>query len=342
MALGMTVPAGRFPALVAAAPGVPARLVAIEERELGEGDVTIAVRWSSLNYKDALALRAAAPVVRRFPMVCGIDLAGEVVSSDHEGIVPGDEVVVTGCGLGEEHPGGFAAYARVPGQWCVPLPPGLDTRQAMALGTAGLTAMLAVLLLERNGSTPDALGGLPLLVTGAAGGVGSIAVALGARLGYRVVASTGRPEEAPYLEWLGASEVLDRRELSEGTSRALERVRFGAVIDVVGGATLARALAATRPFGTVAACGLAGGAELSTTIHPFILRGIVLAGVNSVHPASSDRAAAWHRLAATIPGELLQGITASIGLDEASDLASRLLDGRVRGRIVVAPRISAR
>ena len=325
-----------FRALLAAeADGTPARIVELEEADLDEGDVTIAVAWSSLNYKDALAVTGRAPVVRRFPMVCGVDLAGRVAASSSPALAPGDEVLVVGCGLGEDHAGGYAGLARVPGAWCVRLPPGIDLRRSMAIGTAGFTAMLAVLALERVGISPIALAERPVLVTGAAGGVGSIAVALLARLGYRVTASTGRPEEAAYLRRLGASEVLARAGLAEGPGRPLCNERFGAAIDVVGGGTLANVLSRVCRDGAVAACGLAGGGELPTSVYPFILRGVTLAGVNSTWPPPGWREQAWQRLARDLPAELLGEMTTVEPLSRVPELAASLLSGGVRGRVVV-------
>jgi len=326
----------RFPALLAAEPdGTPARLVGLEEADLDEGDVTVAIAWSSLNYKDALAVTGRAPVVRRFPMVCGIDLAGRVTASTHPGLSLGDEVVVVGCGLGENHTGGYAGLARVPGSWCVRLPPGLDLRRSMAIGTAGFTAMLAVLALERVGISPEGLAEPPVLVTGAAGGVGSIAVAVLARLGYRVAASTGRPGEAAYLRRLGASEVLQRAELADGPRRSLGDERFSAAIDVVGGETLANVLSQVRRDGAVAACGLAGGGELPASVYPFVLRGVTLAGVNSTWPPPGWRERAWQRLATDLPAELLDEMTVVEPLSRVPELAGALLSGAVRGRVVV-------
>lgn len=337
----MTVPpAGgrRFRALLAAEPdGTPARFVERTEADLEDGDVTIEVAWSSLNYKDALAITGSAPVVRKFPLVCGIDLAGRVVASASSSVPTGSHVVVTGCGLGEDRDGGYSGMARVPGAWCVVLGSADEARRAVAIGTAGLTAMLCVLALERNGLLDGASAEdrLPVLVTGAAGGVGSFAVAILAGLGLRVVASTGRPEEASYLHDLGAAEILDRQDLLAGKSRPLDKERYAGAVDVVGGATLARVLSQIRHGGAVAACGLAGGADLATTVHPFILRGVTLAGVNAVWPAPPVRIEAWRRLGEDVPAGLIEEIANVVALDDVRTWAPELLAGRVRGRLVV-------
>ncbi len=328
---------GAIRALVAPGPGRSATFTTIDEGDLGEGDVLVDVGMSSLNYKDGLAVTGSAPIARTYPMVCGIDLAGTVLSSGDDRFAPGDLVAVAGHGLCETHHGGYATRARVPASWCVALGGPLDSRRAMAIGTAGVTAMLAVLALERNGSTPDELarnGDLPVLVTGAAGGVGSLAVVLLAHLGYRVLASTGRPEEEAYLRHLGAAEVAGR-ELLDVPAKALDRERFGAVVDVVGSAPLARAIASTRAFGTVAVCGLAGGADLDTTVHPLILRGVTIAGINSVLLPSVLQDEVWHRLARDVPFDLLDELTVLAGLDDVPGLAPEILAGRVRGRVVV-------
>jgi acrylyl-CoA reductase (NADPH) len=327
-----------FPALYVTEAGTPAKLVELGLGDLDPGEVTIAVEWSSLNYKDVLAVTGTAPVVRRFPMICGIDLAGKVTASTDPRLAVGSDVLVTGDGLGTEHSGGYAPLARVPSSWCVPTPDGLDGRRAMALGTAGLTAMLAFLSLETAGSGPDELDGLPLLVTGAAGGVGTLSVLIGSRLGYDVVASTGRPDEAEYLRRLGAAEVVDRSELSDAPHRPLAHPRFGAAVDVVGGTTLANVIASTRPLGAVAATGLVGGAELVMTVHPFILRGVTLAGINSQSLPMTLRQAAWERLATVVPHTLLDAVTEEINLGGVLDIAPAMLAGRVRGRVVVTPR----
>ena len=337
--LDMSVVPASFRAVFVAEPDVgPAVLTDATPEDLGEGDVLIEVDFSSLNYKDGLALTAGAPVVRRFPMIGGIDLTGRVLQSVHERVSIGDVVAVTGCGLGEDHPGGYSTYARVPGDWCVVIPKSLSTETAAAIGTAGITAMLSMMALERNRSDVDHLGELPLLVTGASGGVGSLAVLLGARLGYRVIASTGRVQEREFLVSLGASEVIDRNELADVGRGALAKIRFGAAIDSVGGATLANILRTTRPGGTVTACGLAGGSELDLTVHPFILRGITLVGINSVRPHAGDRETAWQKIAEIIGNEDLVAIGSVIDLEEVIDVAPSILRGEIRGMAVVRVR----
>ncbi len=307
------------------------RLRQLQEEDLPAGDVTVAVEYSTLNYKDALAITGKGPVVRRFPMVPGIDFAGRVEGSDHGGFKPGDRVVLNGWGVGEKHWGGLAQRARVSGDWLIPLPAGFDSRQAMAIGTAGYTAMLCVLALERQGITPD-LG--EVLVTGAAGGVGSVAVALLAKLGYRVIASTGRPQEGEYLRQLGAAEIIDRNELSS-PGKPLASERWAGAIDTVGSHTLANVCASTRYNGAVAACGLAQGMDLPATVAPFILRGVTLVGVESVMCARERRLEAWQRLAEDLDIAKLELITREIALGEAIDTAGEILAGKIRGRLVV-------
>ena len=324
-------------AVLAAEPdGQPGRLGEIDSSELPDGDVTVRVEWSSLNYKDGLALTATAPVVRSFPMVCGIDLAGVVESSESPKVAVGDRVIVTGWGLGEERFGGYADLARVRSEWVVPIPDGLDSRRAMGIGTAGLTAMLCVLALENRGLSPEAAGERPVVVTGAAGGVGSVAVAVLARLGYRVAAASGRPEQEGYLRRLGATELVARAELAEAKPRALDRERWAGAVDAVGGTTLATVLRQTAYGGAVAACGLAGGADLPTTVHPFILRGVDLAGVESVRCPTPRRLEAWRRLASDLSGELLEEMIVEHELSEVPSLGAEILAGRTRGRVVVA------
>ncbi|MDV7209779.1 acrylyl-CoA reductase (NADPH) [Azotobacter beijerinckii] len=308
-----------------------ARSTTLDEAQLPEGDVTVRVDYSTLNYKDALAISGKGPVVRKFPMVPGIDLAGMVESSASPDFKPGDAVLLNGWGVGEGHWGGLAQKVRLDCRWLIPLPRGFTPRQAMAVGTAGYTAMLSVLALERHGVTPEQG---EVLVTGANGGVGSVGIALLARLGYRVVASTGRPVEADYLKKLGAAEIIDRATLSE-PGRPLARERWAGVIDSVGSHTLANACAATRYGGTVAACGLAQGMDFPATVAPFILRGVTLAGIDSVMRPREDRIAAWERLARDLDLALLDEITREIGLDEAIPMAGELLAGKVRGRVVV-------
>ncbi len=306
-------------------------LVDFDERNLMEGDVTVRVEWSTLNYKDGLALTGKAPVVRRFPMIAGIDLAGTVESSAHPGWKAGDKVVLNGWGLGETHLGGYAQKARVKGDWLVRLPATMSAREAMAIGTAGYTAMLAVMALERAGIAP-ARG--PIIVTGAAGGVGSVAVALLAKLGYAVIASTGRPAEAAYLKGLGAAEVIERKELT-GPARPLGKERWAGGIDAVGSTTLANVLSMTRYGGAVAACGLAGGMDLPTSVAPFILRGVSLIGIDSVMCPLALRQEAWRRLATDLDRTKIAAMTAEIGLADVIEAGTRIGAGAVRGRIVV-------
>lgn len=311
--------------------GYRARLRSLDEADLPPGDVTINVAYSTLNYKDALAITGKGPVVRKFPMVPGVDLAGTVESSSHPDFNPGDAVLLNGWGVGEGHWGGLAQKARLDGKWLIPLPAAFTAAQAMAIGTAGYTAMLAVMALEKNGLTPD---NGEVLVTGANGGVGSFAIALLAKLGYRVVASTGRLSESDYLKQLGAAEIIDRATLSE-PGRPLGKERWAAAIDSVGSHTLANVCATTRYRGTVAACGLAQGMEFPGSVAPFILRGVTLAGVDSVMRPYQDRIDAWQRLGVDLNPGLLALISREIGLSEAIEVAGQLLDGTVRGRVVV-------
>ncbi|WP_227815530.1 acrylyl-CoA reductase (NADPH) [Nitrogeniibacter aestuarii] len=311
--------------------GYRANLQTLDESALPEGDVTVKVDYSCLNYKDGLAITGKGPVVRKFPMTPGIDLAGSVVSSEHPGFAVGDAVVLNGWGVGEGHPGGLAQMARLKGDWLIPLPAGVTPRQAMAVGTAGYTAMLCVLGLEKSGVTPDQG---EILVTGAAGGVGSVAVAILARLGYTVVASSGRPEETDYLKTLGAAEVMDRKLLSE-PGKPLARERWAGAVDTVGGHTLANVCASTKYLGTVTACGLAGGADLPATVMPFILRGVTLKGIDSVMAPKAARLEAWERIGVDLDMDKLELMVNEIGLDEAIETAGRLLEGKVRGRTIV-------
>ncbi|WP_302141643.1 acrylyl-CoA reductase (NADPH) [Halomonas alkalicola] len=304
----------------------------LDESRLPEGDVTVRVECSTLNYKDALAITGKGPVVRQFPMVPGIDLAGTVEASSAGEFKPGDSVLLNGWGVGETHWGGLAEKARLRSDWLIPLPSAFTASQAMAIGTAGYTAMLAVMALERQGLEPDHG---EVLVTGASGGVGSYAIALLARLGYRVIAATGRPEEEAYLKGLGAQAILDRSELAE-PGRPLAKERWAGAIDSVGSHTLANVLAGTRYGGCVAACGLAQGMDLPATVAPFILRGVTLAGIDSVMRPRADRLEAWRRLGELLDPAQLDTITRTIGLDEAIDTAEALLAGRVRGRVVVS------
>lgn len=311
--------------------GYRAAVKDIDEAQLPEGDVTVRVERSSLNYKDGLAITGKGPVVRKFPMVPGIDIAGTVEASDNPDYKAGDRVVLNGWGVGETHWGGLAQKARLKGDWLVPLPDAFTAQQAVAIGTAGYTAMLCVLALEKHGVKP-ADG--EIVVTGAAGGVGSVAIAVLSKLGYTVVAVSGRPEEADYLKQLGASEVLERSAFS-APGKPLGKERWAGAVDVVGSHTLANLCATTRYRGVVTACGLAGGMDLPASVAPFILRGVTLVGVDSVYAPMSRRQTAWDRLAKELPAEVLGNNTRLIGLSEVIPLANDLLAGKVRGRIVV-------
>ena len=311
--------------------GTTAALTQFDEAELMEGDVTVAVEWSTLNYKDGLAVTGKAPVVRRFPMIAGVDFAGTVEQSSHPQWKAGDKVVCTGWGMGETHLGAYAEKARVKGDWLVRLPDGMSTRDAMAIGTAGYTAMLAVLALEKQGLSPSSG---PIVVTGAAGGVGSVATAVLSKLGYHVIASTGRLSEAPYLKGLGAAEVIDRNELS-GPPKPLAKERWAGGIDSVGSTTLANLLSMTRYGGAIAACGLAAGMDLPSSVAPFILRAVCLLGIDSVMCPMRLRKAAWNRLATDLDPTKLSEITHEISLDQVIGEGARILAGGVRGRIVV-------
>jgi acrylyl-CoA reductase (NADPH) len=302
-----------------------------DENDLMEGDVTVRVAWSTVNYKDGLAITGKAPVVRRFPMIPGIDLAGTVEASTHPDWKPGDQVILNGWGVGETHLGAYGAKARLKGDWLVRLPAGISARDAMAIGTAGYTAMLAVMALEHHGLKPAAG---PVVVTGAAGGVGSVAVALLAKLGFQVTASTGRPQEADYLTRLGATEIIDRKELA-GPPRPLAKERFTGAIDVVGSTTLVNVLSMIRYRGAVAACGLAGGMDMPASVAPFILRGVSLLGIDSVMRPLADRRAAWGRLAADLDPAKLSEMTSEIVLPAVIEAGREIVEGRVRGRIVV-------
>jgi acrylyl-CoA reductase (NADPH) len=311
--------------------GSKAGLADFDEGNLMDGDVTVRVEWSTLNYKDGLAITGKAPVVRRFPMIPGIDFAGTVESSTHPEWKPRDKVILNGWGLGETHLGAYGEKARVKGDWLVRLPAGMSTRDAMAIGTAGYTAMLAVMALERHGLTP--MSG-PVVVTGAAGGVGSVAVAILSQRGFQVTASTGRPEEADYLKRLGASEIIERKELA-GPAKPLGKERWAGGIDAVGSTTLANVLSMTRYGGAVAACGLAGGMDLPTSVAPFILRGVSLLGIDSVMRPIADRRTAWQRLESDLDRGKLAAMTTEIELAEVIDAARNIVEGRIRGRIVV-------
>jgi acrylyl-CoA reductase (NADPH) len=311
--------------------GTTAALTQFDEAELMEGDVTVAVEWSTVNYKDGLAVTGKSPVVRRFPMIAGIDFAGTVLQSSHPDWKAGDKVVMTGWGLGETHLGAYAEKARVKGDWLVRLPEGMTARQAMAIGTAGFTAMLSVLALEKHGLAPQQG---PVVVTGAAGGVGSVAVALLSKLGFHVIASTGRQAEAGYLRDLGAAEIIDRNELS-GAPRPLAKERWAGGVDSVGSTTLANLLSMTKYGGAIAACGLAGGMDLPSSVAPFILRGVCLLGIDSVMCPLPPRKAAWARLARDVDHAKLAELTTEIGLADVFDIAPKILAGQVRGRTVV-------
>jgi len=311
--------------------GYSVKLSTIDDAQLPSGDVTVNVAYSTLNYKDALAITNKGPIVRKFPMVPGVDLAGTVEQSSDPDFKPGDQVLLNGWGVGEGHWGGLAQRARLEGKWLIPLPEAFTASQAMAIGTAGYTAMLAVMALEKNGVTPDKG---EILITGANGGVGSFSIAILARLGYRVVASTGRPEQADYLRQLGAAEIIDRATLSE-PGRPLAKERWAGAIDSVGSHTLANICASTRYRGVVAACGLAQGMEFPATVAPFILRGVTLAGIDSVMRPRQDRIDAWARLATDLDRDALALITQEIGLEDVVQTAERLMKGEVRGRVVV-------
>ena len=303
----------------------------IDDAVLPDADTTVQVEWSTLNYKDGLALTGKSPVVRRFPMVPGLDFAGTVIETSNPAWKVGDRVVLNGWGVGETHCGGLAAKARVKGEWLVPLPASFSARQAMAIGTAGYTAMLCVLALEKHGIKP-ADG--EILVTGANGGVGSVAIAVLAKLGYQVAASTGRPDEAEHLKALGASTIVERSELS-APGKPIGKERWAGVVDTVGSHTLANACATTKYSGAVAACGLAGGMDFPATVAPFILRGVTLYGIDSVMAPLTVRQEAWERLGRDLEIAKLDSITREIPLSEAVAVGAELLAGKVRGRVVV-------
>lgn len=311
--------------------GYRSTLKDIDDSLLPEGDVTIKVTYSTLNYKDALAITGKGPVVRSFPMIPGIDLVGTVEESKNEKFKVGDQVLLNGYGVGETHCGGLAEKARLKSEWLIPLPTAFSARQAMSIGTAGYTAMLCVIALEKNGITPDKG---EILVTGANGGVGSFAITILAKLGYKVVASTGRVEESEYLKKLGATEIIDRTSLSE-PGRPLAKERWAAAIDSAGSHTLANVCASLKYGGVVAACGLAQGMDLPTTVMPFILRGITLAGIDSVMRPTVDRIEAWDRLATILEAGIFDDIAKEISLEETIETAEKLIAGKVRGRVVV-------
>ena len=313
-----------------------AELKRLTEADLPAGEVLVAVDYSSLNYKDGLAVTGKGKIVRQFPMVPGIDLAGTVLESAALTYQPGDRVVLTGWSVGERYWGGYAQRARVRADWLTPLPEKLDSRRAMAIGTAGFTAMLCVMALEQAGVKPDAA--KPVLVTGASGGVGSVAVALLAHLGYRVTAVTGRPENKAYLRELGATEFVTREAMNQ-PCRPLEAQLWSGAVDTVGGRVLARAVAEADYGGAVAACGLAGGADLPTTVMPFILRGVKLLGVDSVMCPSEPRRSAWARLARDLPASVLERMVEVAPLAEVPRLAEAILAGQIRGRVVIDPNV---
>ncbi|KLT72786.1 hypothetical protein PL75_06840 [Neisseria arctica] len=312
--------------------GRQTEIVTLEPHDLDEGEVTVAVEYSTINYKDGLALTHKSPVVRRFPLIAGIDFAGTVTESSHPDFKAGDRVTANGWDLGFTHHGGLSQLARVPAKWLIKLPDSITTREAAAIGTAGYTAMLGVLALQQHGTTPDKG---EVLVTGAGGGVGSVAVALLAELGYRVTASTGRMHEADYLHKLGANEIIDRSELDAPSSKPLLRERWVAAIDSAGSHTLANILAQTRYGGIVACNGLAQGADLVTTVMPFILRGVTLAGIDSVYAPVEKRRLAWEGLARYLDRNKLAEMINEYPLGKAVEVAQRILKGEIRGRTVI-------
>jgi acrylyl-CoA reductase (NADPH) len=303
----------------------------LTEAELMEGDVTVAVEATTVNYKDGLAISGKAPVIRRWPLVPGIDFAGTVISSSHADWRKGDKVILNGWGVGETHFGAYAGRARVKGDWLVPLPDGMSPHDAMAVGTAGYTAMLCVIALERHGIVPDRG---PVVVTGAAGGVGSVAVSVLSSLGYHVIASTGRNAESPYLIDLGAAEVISRDELAQ-PAKPLAKERWAGGVDAVGSHTLANVLSMTSYGGAVAACGLAGGMDLPSSVAPFILRGVCLLGVDSVMAPKAVRIEAWRRIGADLDHQKLASLSTTIGFDGIIDAARDIVEGKIRGRVVV-------
>ncbi|MDX1710289.1 MAG: MDR family oxidoreductase [Rhodovibrionaceae bacterium] len=316
---------------------VTAGMTEVDDEQLKErlpdGDVTVRVEYSTLNYKDGMILKGIGRLVRNYPHIPGVDFAGTVEESDNSDFNPGDKVVLTGWRVGEQHWGGYAEKARVKAGWLVPLPDGLTTERAMAIGTAGFTAMLAVMALEDHGLSPENEG--EVLVTGASGGVGSIALAILAELGYRAAAVTGRQELADYLKQLGASEIVDRAELAEPSKRPLESERWSGCIDAVGGAMLGRVLGQMRYGSSVAAVGLAGGNKLETTVLPFLLRGVNLLGIDSVMCPRERREEAWRRLARELPQEKLEAMTSHAPLSDLPNLADDILAGKVQGRLVI-------
>lgn len=311
---------------------VTAAIEELDDDRLPEGDVTVDIDYSTINYKDGLIIENKAPLVRHFPHIPGVDFAGRVASSAHQAFKEGDDVILNGWGVGERQWGGLSERARVNGDWLVRMPAGWTARQAMAIGTAGYSSMLAVMELEDHGMTP-ANG--EILVTGGAGGVGSIAIALLAKAGYDVTASTGRPESHAFLKSLGASQFIDRADLSADAGRPMESARFQASIDAVGGSTLARLLGQLKPQGAVAAVGNAGGNDVHANVIPFLLRGVKLLGIDSVYQPLSRREAAWKRLAETLDQELIEGMIEEISLSNAQSAAAAILRGEIQGRLVV-------
>jgi acrylyl-CoA reductase (NADPH) len=311
--------------------GQKAEITNLTEADLMDGDVTINVEHSSVNYKDGLAVTGKAPIIRRWPLVPGVDMAGTVTKSEHKDYKPGDKVVLGGWGVGESHHGGFAEVARVKGDWLVPLPKGFTTSEAMAIGVAGYTAMLCVMALEEQGVKPEQG---EILVTGAAGGVGSVSLALLSKLGFKAVASTGRPEEEAFLKSLGAVSIIDRKEFN-GPAKPLAKTRWAGAIDSVGSTTLANVLSQVLPEGAVAACGLAQGMELPTSVAPFILRGVRLIGVNSVTTPLPRRKQAWDRLVSDLDMTKLKTLTTHVKLEDVPRIAADIVEGKVRGRVVV-------
>jgi acrylyl-CoA reductase (NADPH) len=322
-----------FPALLVSktSDGQTFELTELAEADLMEGDVTIKVEHSSVNYKDGLAVTGKAPIIRRWPLIPGVDLAGTVVASAHRDYKPGDKVVLGGWGVGESHHGGFAGMARVKGEWLVPLPNGLTTSNAMAIGVAGYTAMLCVMALEEQGVSPDQG---EIVVTGAAGGVGSISLALLSKLGFKVAASTGRPEEEAFLKSLGATAIIDRQEFNT-PPKPLGKTRWAGAIDSVGSTTLANVISQIIPEGAVAACGLAQGMDLPTSVAPFILRGVRLIGINSVTTPLQRRKLAWARLVHDLDLMKLKTLTTHVKLKDVPRIAAAIVEGKVRGRVVV-------
>ena len=311
--------------------GQRCRLTELTDDDLMDGDVTVRVEYTTMNFKDGLALTGRSPIIRKFPLTPGIDFAGSVLESSHPDFETGDDVILNGFGVGESHSGGFAQKARVSGDWLVPMPDGIDARHAMAIGTAGYTSMLCVMALERHGIAPDAG---DILVTGAVGGVGSIAVAILGKLGYRVIASTGRPEEKEFLVGLGAADVIERAKFAE-PARPLAKELWAGAIDVAGGNTLANVLSQTNYGGAVAACGLAESMNLPTSVAPFILRGVTLYGIDSVMAPQAKRREAWSRLARDLDLELLDSLSFELDFEALPQAAKDILDGKLRGRAVI-------